>query len=272
MSAIKTTWFLFGRQAYIPEEYSVSTHFEFYRFYCIFDGECIYEDENGAVTLEKGHVYLLPRKSYSLRYGSHNKFLHVWGHFQIEGWQFNNVIKFDLKNDPVHNDFVSLIDDLSKKYFVASNAPEARNMTSIFSDDDYFTVVESVFSSFVSYLYLNTVGREEQVNPLKAILAYINNNLSSDLSNDTLARITQYSRTHFIQEFTRLYRIPPQTYVVKARISQAIVLLMNDEKIYNISYKVGYDNPKSFARAFKRETGLSPQDYKSLHYLTIHKK
>ena len=82
----------------------------------------------------------------------------------------------------------------------------------------------------------------------------------------------QYSRAHFIQEFTKAYGISPQKYVVKVRISQAIQMLMNNEKIYNIAYKVGYDNPKSFARAFKRETGISPQKYKEINHLNFNNK
>lgn len=272
METINTTWFLFGRQSDIPEEFSSPTNFGFCRFHYVLDGECIYKDENDTITLEKGHVYLLPRKSYTLHYGKSNRFLHVWGHFQVSGWQFNNIIKFDLKNDTISNHYLNLVDSLSKTFFNVLDENDPSSIATILQDNTQFTIVENVFSSFVTYLYFNYVNTEKKANPFEAVIAYINNNLASDLSNDTLAKITQYSRTHFIQEFTRLYHISPQKYVVKARISQAIVLLMNNEKMYNISYKVGYDNPKSFSRAFKRETNLSPQQYKDLHYFTIHPK
>lgn len=272
MTKIKTSWFLFGRQSDIPEEFSVSTNFRFCRFYYVLDGECVYKDSKETITLEKGYIYLLPQKSYSLHYGENKNFLHVWGHFQMEGWQFNNVMKFDPGANPVCVRFLDLIDAFSEKYFIEPRLEKPSHMTNLFSDNKQFPIVENIFSALTNYLFVNFIGAEEAEQPFDAVLTYINNNLAADLSNQALAKITQYSRAHFIQEFTKRYRTPPQKYVVKVRISQAIILLMNDEKLYNISYKVGYDNPKSFARAFKRETGLSPQEYKNLHYYSIHKK
>lgn len=270
MKEVKISWILFGRQSNIPDNFSTPTNFRFCRFYYVIDGECIYKDKNETITLEKGYVYLLPQNSYSLRYGKHKRFSHIWGHFQIDGWEFDKVVKLDLINDPIGHQFHNLIDTLSLNYFVNPGLHSALDMTTIFQDSKHFATIESTFTAFFNYLFQTYIDKEQQVQPFDAIVAYINNNLSTDLSNDTLANIMKYSRTHFIQEFTKHYKIPPQKYVLKARISRAIVLLMNDEKLYNISYKVGYDNPKSFARAFKRETGYSPQEYKNLHYYSIH--
>lgn len=46
-------------------------------------------------------------------------------------------------------------------------------------------------------------------------------------------------------------------------------MLMNDEKVDDIAYRLGYESPKSFSRAFKREVGISPQHYKILHYYNL---
>ena len=137
MNNIGFTWFLFGRQSNIPEEYFSKTHFDFYRLYYVIDGECIYEDENGAMTLEKGYIYLLPKKRYSLCYGCHNKFEHIWGHLQIEGWKFDTVLKFGNQNDIIFSDYVSLIREISELYFVTPSVGNYE-MTSVFAEDDYF--------------------------------------------------------------------------------------------------------------------------------------
>lgn len=271
MDNIKLTWFLFGRQSGIPEEYATMSHFGFYRFYYVCDGESYFRDENGTIRLEKGNVYLLPRKSYALTTGESKYFYHIWGHFQIEGWQFNNVIKINLSDDPIFQNYVSLIQQMAEVMLHNPNEQTAAyDMITLFSDERYFPVMSETVSAFVTYLYLNLHHHRENKSTLEAVVDYINRNLSLDLSNEALAQIAQYSRAHFIQEFTHAYGIPPQKYVVKARISQAIVMLMNNEKVYHIAYKIGYDNPKSFARAFKRETGLSPQKYKEIHYLNVY--
>ena len=271
MKPVKTTWFLFGKQSEIPEDYSDPTYYGYYRFYYVKNGDCWFSDKEKKVLLQKGNVHLLPRKPFALAYGNEKVFEHIWGHFQIEGWQFNDVLKISLDDHPVFKDFVALICDFVDAHFKAPKPFENQtDMINLFSDDEYFDIMSNMLSSFVGYIYRTLFENEVYKKPLDGIIDYINSHLDQDLANDTLAEIAQYSKAHFIQEFSRIYNISPQKYVIKARMSQAITMLMNNEKIYNIAYRVGYDNPKSFARAFKRETGYTPQDYRAIHYLTIH--
>ena len=271
MDNIKIMWFLFGHQTIIPDEYATPSNSGFYRFYYVRNGNCILHDGKETFLLEKGNVYIIPRKSYAFTYGESNQFDHILGHFQIEGWQFNNLIQFRPENDKTFEDFIRLLNQL---FDTVLHNPKQLNMqtdmTCLFSDDKFFPVLSNTMSALVTYLYLSIYRVSDTKDALDHVVDYINNHLDHELTNDTLAKIAKYSRAYFIQEFTKKYGISPQKYVVKARISQAIVMLMGDEKAYNIAYKIGYDNPKSFARAFKREVGLSPKNYKALHYDTIH--
>ena len=268
MGLPKTTWFSFERRTKLPAEYSANSKFGFYRLLYAFGGSCIYEYENGTRVLESGAVYLLPAKAYSIKCNDGECFDHIWAQFQIDGWQFNEIIEINIKNDPVYANYLSLIRSLSECYYNESG----ENITSISGGEKIFPVFSNLFSSFATYLYLYIYKTDDNKNFLDKVVDYIKNHLSSDLSNDALAETVQYSRAHFIQEFTKAYGISPQKYVVKVRISRAIQMLMNNEKIYNIAYKVGYDNPKSFARAFKRETGISPQKYKEINCLNLSNK
>ena len=98
MSLLKTTWFLFERKTKLTEEYSANSKFGFYRLLYAFGGSCIYEDENGSEILDSGAVYLLPAKSYSLKQNNDEIFDHIWGQFQIDGWQINEIIEINIKN------------------------------------------------------------------------------------------------------------------------------------------------------------------------------
>lgn len=52
-------------------------------------------------------------------------------------------------------------------------------------------------------------------------------------------------------------------YLNKVRIEKAKELLANtDLKVWEIAEKVGYKNPKHFARIFKDITGLTPNEYR----------
>jgi two-component system response regulator YesN len=50
------------------------------------------------------------------------------------------------------------------------------------------------------------------------------------------------------------------------RIEEAQKLLSKPElKIYEISQKVGYNDPDYFTAKFRKQTGLSPKEFRMLH-------
>jgi AraC-like DNA-binding protein len=53
------------------------------------------------------------------------------------------------------------------------------------------------------------------------------------------------------------------------RFNRAIILLQDpDSKIIDIALDMGYENPGSFTRAFRRWSGFSPQEFRTLNYTT----
>ena len=54
-------------------------------------------------------------------------------------------------------------------------------------------------------------------------------------------------------------------YLIQKRIEKSKELIRTtDMKVYEISYKVGYDTAAYFSTAFRKITGISPSDYKKL--------
>lgn len=54
------------------------------------------------------------------------------------------------------------------------------------------------------------------------------------------------------------------TYITRIRMQQALLLLQNEQvkNIYAICEKVGYSNPISFSKAFLRQYGVTPMEYR----------
>ncbi|MBQ4117176.1 MAG: AraC family transcriptional regulator, partial [Clostridia bacterium] len=65
----------------------------------------------------------------------------------------------------------------------------------------------------------------------------------------------------------RKYGVSPAGYVIKERIRLGCRMLVEDEKlsISDISVAVGYKDPLYFSRIFKKQTGVSPTEYRQLH-------
>ena len=78
-----------------------------------------------------------------------------------------------------------------------------------------------------------------------------------------LARTISTSRTVLAERFSQLVGVPPMLYLTRWRLQLAAEqLLRSAAKVAAIGARVGYDSEAAFSRAFKRETGLSPAEWR----------
>jgi len=95
---------------------------------------------------------------------------------------------------------------------------------------------------------------------------YIATYYDTDIRISNLADYIGINRSYLTQIFKKSLGLSPQEYVINYRIVQACALLENpDIKISVIASKVGYDNPLTFSRIFKRYKGISPSEYRYEH-------
>jgi len=78
-----------------------------------------------------------------------------------------------------------------------------------------------------------------------------------------LGRAVALSRTAFSTRFTKLVGEPPVQYLIRWRIQQA-ALLLNDPVLVlkDIAQRAGYGSEMAFSKAFKREMGVAPGQYR----------
>lgn len=72
------------------------------------------------------------------------------------------------------------------------------------------------------------------------------------------------SRAALAQRFAKLVGEPPMAYLTGVRLAQAADLLREtDATLEAVARRVGYGNAFALSTAFKRERGLSPQEYRA---------
>jgi AraC-like DNA-binding protein len=80
---------------------------------------------------------------------------------------------------------------------------------------------------------------------------------------DALADEVGMSRTAFVKSFTDCMGVSPGRYALTHRMTTAKMMLRDTNfPTYEIAFRCGYDAPEAFSRAFKRETGLSPAEWR----------
>ena len=118
--------------------------------------------------------------------------------------------------------------------------------------------------------YASTLA-DEEVGWLKGLgdphvgraLALMHQDLCAPWSAEALAREVALSRSAFMERFSSLVGTPPMRYLTAWRLQTAKLQLRETRKtVSQLAHAVGYDSQEAFSRAFKREFGLSPAQWR----------
>lgn len=99
---------------------------------------------------------------------------------------------------------------------------------------------------------------------------YAQAHIDEPLPLDRLASVAQLSPHHFHRLFSITTGETPATYVQRLRLEKAAFrLLLHDDPIINIALDCGYNNHETLTRAFRRQFGVTPSDYRLQQRLIV---
>ena len=103
----------------------------------------------------------------------------------------------------------------------------------------------------------------QSVERVKKTLKYIANNLERSFSTNELASLTHISKDYFIHEFKKVTGFTVKQIINIIRVRRAKELLTTSKlSISQISEACGFNHYSYFYTIFKKETGLSPIEYR----------
>lgn len=116
------------------------------------------------------------------------------------------------------------------------------------------SIVDSIHSSTdisISNLYITEATK------------FIANRYPYIKSLDEIAEYCNITRSHLARLFKQLMNTSLQEYLIEYRLGKAKDLLVNTNlAIYQIASQVGYEEPLSFNKAFKRRMNMSPKEWR----------
>lgn len=93
---------------------------------------------------------------------------------------------------------------------------------------------------------------------------YIAQHFAENISLDEICRHAGVSKNYFCHLFKGETGLSIWDFLTNYRIEKAKEFLAgSDLKNYEISYRIGYENPSYFSKTFKKITGLSPSEFRS---------
>jgi AraC family transcriptional regulator len=98
---------------------------------------------------------------------------------------------------------------------------------------------------------------------LRQITDWMTEHIAEEFNLDRLASQVGLSKFYFNRLFKKAMGMSPSRYQITLRMEQARRMLRETKKsVVDISLEVGYANPSHFAQLFRKETDLSPSDYR----------
>ncbi len=105
----------------------------------------------------------------------------------------------------------------------------------------------------------------EYLEQLQRGVNFIEARLDEDIQLASVARVAGISRWHFQRIFKAFTGETLKTYVRSRRLANSLDRLLTTQlRVLDIALLAGFESQESFARAFKKAFGLTPQEYRRL--------
>lgn len=114
----------------------------------------------------------------------------------------------------------------------------------------------------------NNEQPKEHHKNLKYILAainYINANYMEEIDLNYLSHLCYCSKSTLRRYFLEATGQSPYRFIENVRLANAKDMLSNQKKIFDVAIDRGYQSITSFNRQFKKETGITPREYRLQH-------
>lgn len=122
-----------------------------------------------------------------------------------------------------------------------------------------------ILDACAGYEYLKSLIRAAESDIDATIGAYIDENLDSDLSVQTLCSRFHLSRTEIYSIFKEYYNSSVADLIKKRRLKKACDLLKNtDLPVHKVARQCGIPDYNYFSKVFKKSFGMSPRSYRKL--------
>jgi AraC family transcriptional regulator len=101
---------------------------------------------------------------------------------------------------------------------------------------------------------------------VRKVLAYVQENLSDDLSLKRLSAVACFSPFHFQKLFSLYVGESPKQYIMRLRLERIAhyLALFPELSVNDASFQCGFSSPSTFIRAFKKYYGTTPEAFRKL--------
>ena len=253
----------------------------FARLYYVTEGQAQVVIGPDVYQLTPHHLYFIPAFTEHSCV-CHSSFSHYYIHIyedQQQGAGILDGLTFptEVEANPIDCELIKRLCDINPFMKLPDSDPQAYdNHPTLVSNIQlnlrrpFFDKVESrgiLYILMSRFLKQASPKVEVRDNRIHQTLAYIRKHLDTRLDIDQLADKACMSKDHFIRIFKRETGETPNVYITKRKLEKAeLALVTTDLSIKGVAELLGYDDYSYFNRLFKKNAGITPQQYREKHY------
>lgn len=164
----------------------------------------------------------------------------------------------------IDTDF-SGIEEVSRKFGL-----DPKEMMAYYAEIDVWSTEQIKSISNIAQMLVKHILLEKMLKPatdetMEKVLGYINENLSSELTIQSISKSVNISKSALYRAFHAHFHCTVSQYINQKRIEKSIELLAeNHMSIEEIAAAVGFSGGSYFSKTFKKEKGVSPLKFKKL--------
>ena len=253
----------------------------FARLYYVTEGEAKVIIGSDVHRLMPHHLYFIPsftEHSCVCDAPFSHYYIHIYEDQQLglgilEGLSF----PFEVDALPIDLELFKRLSEINPQMKLSDSNPQAYdNHSTLVSNIQlnlrrpFFDKVESrgiLFVLMSRFLKQAAPKAEVRDDRIHQTLAYIRKHLDDRLDIEQLADKACMSKDHFIRIFKRETGETPNVYITKRKMEKAeLALVTTDLSIKGVAKLLGYDDYSYFNRIFKKNAGITPQQYREKHY------
>ncbi len=106
--------------------------------------------------------------------------------------------------------------------------------------------------------------KREEINKIRPVLEYINDNCGESLSTAQLSSMFNFNEQYFCRLFKNIVGTSPINYINFVRVSKAEKLLKTETSLLKVANDMGFSSLSYFNRVFKKYKHYSPGEYKKI--------
>lgn len=146
-------------------------------------------------------------------------------------------------------------------YLDASSSSFARKIESVHSLKEGEQLMGDMIRSYCRLVRKHSITRYSGI--VQRTIAYIDTDISADLSLHTLSAMQKVSPAHLSTQFKKETGQTLTAHVNEKRIRYALHLLRTTHlQVQSIALHCGIQDPNYFIKVFKKHTGLTPSEYR----------